>query len=291
MRLLVNGKEVIWSTITYLERIDRYYPTILVQIPFAVPADEFTLIDKAEKKYKVIGVAFSGQGFMYTCCAKDTYELFSNTYQPVYGNYSVPELCREAGIPCMCVGTSSKSQWLIPKSKLANILLAINKYAVHDNGGGCRAYLDDIGTLHVIDMKSLFEGKGVDIPGDVLEDSGTNEWFINTASTADVFKYQGLTVEKETVTLSNVSKGSIFVNDTTGFLTDLKKQQLRNEYWVAYYTARKLRIKTNGILSVRVGEIVTYGTYGKLLVTGIDTTISSTGSNIPNCILTLHRQL
>lgn len=258
MKLLVKGKELPYLSLTVSENINQYYSTVEVVVPLHLEADELTLKQKDDLELHVLSQEFAGDAYKVTCCSKEAYRLLNAVTNPVFGNYNIEGVCDEAGIPCTCLYSSATTEWLLPSMKLYNFIAAINRYGWHENGGGCRCFLDLTGKLYVIDMKSAYESKVTDFVGEILADQSNSEWYINNPGVIDITTFAGLKIEQSQISIEeNCSRAHLRINDTTGSVALMKEHQLRNEFYFAKYMARSLTANNNGSFPVHIGK--TYG--------------------------------
>lgn len=287
MKLLADGAVLPFFSCEISESIDYYYSTLKFVIQGNPKFSELALDDGKNKiDLHVMHVVFNSGQFQITCCAQEAYNLLNMVTPPLAGEYDISGLCKKLGVPCFCRHKSATIYWLLPSMKLVNLIDVINKYGWHENGGGTRCYLDMLGNLRVIDMKSAHDDNPKELIGEVISDHKTIDFQLFTPGVVHVTSFTGLeTSTKDIIIQKNVGEGNLRVNDTTSYLTEMREHLVTNDYWFKRLTSRKFEVDCTNTGVADIGECVSISGIKPLIVTGV--TYMTPGNESPKCKLTL----
>lgn len=281
MRLLVDNKPLGVSRLWITEDIQQFYTTVDFIVICALRTDNVVLETDSKIRLKTLRCTFENDMFHYTCVSEKTFQVINETTKSFCGNATVKQLLSKIGLSNAISNDSISSYWFMPSSKMTTFIDKLNAYAKFARGGAPRFFLNSNGLLTCLDLKQAFTNKSKDSYLSVDSDKSAKDWIIRTPGEVEVYSFCKKECTKSVLSLKEgFGKGSVRVNDTTGYLTDLMKQRITNEFYYNYYTSRELRVN-NSQESHKIGDLINIHGVSDFLVVGTTVTCPVTEGSIP----------
>lgn len=245
-------------SLSFKESVWQYFSVVIFTVDSFLREKKVILTTDSGKSIDLVIVRhqYNDGTYIYTATSDKTAKILNSVTNPVNGNFTVKTLLNQKlGFACNLQYDSSSTFWLLPKTRLKNVIAKLNTYTSVGNGGGSHFYVDLDGYINFVDFKRSFDHSTVQnlevsAPN---SDNGVEDWVLNTQGVIDIYSY-GVSSKNETMKIKeDYGKSSIRFVDSTGNFTALIKQKLQNDFYNAFFTSRNVKVSTSLPFDPRLG--------------------------------------
>lgn len=268
MKLLANGKEVPVLQLVAQESLGQYYTSYVVVVPVRLKVKSFVIKDKTSSTYYIMREELHNTTYTYTVVVESVYKLLNTTFPSVTGMYTVKQVLAKLGFKTNFAFNTTVCFWHIPSFKFASLIDYLSRYTLFPNGGATYFNLNDNGVLECVDLKIALESNSSRVlkPLSVKSVNAYVDWIQKVPGEVSLTVGSSKGVKTSTLIIeSNSGKGSVFINDTTGYEEDMMRRVLTTAYYTNKYTSRKIEVTLGGS-AFNVGETAELPDLGKFVV-------------------------
>lgn len=248
-----NALEI--AEINYVSDIKNYFEYYEVSLMIGVPPGEEVILEsETSDKLRSLSYRYKKPYYKHMFVTEKQYNLLNLQTTPVFGNYTVASLLSTLSIPYKDQISTALSTWILPALNFKSLLRELSKFTSVLNGGAPRFILGLDGELRLIDLKYSYIQGSFPVIGYIDTILNSKDWIIKSPTNLKLHSYSSLEIKSLDIENErDKTWAKTYVNDTTGYETNMVAQAFKNEYTYNRYTQNIYKL-TNVPNPVMIGN-------------------------------------